>query len=237
MSASEPPPESEDDARERRLARKARRQENRRQVILHSAREVLLAQGPVAFTMEQVATAADTSKAAIYYYFRSKEEVVGALAVEVLRREVEVLSAAVIAADSGVDALAALVRARVHHYMADPDGFRILYLWAPVLDDPQRLLLADIYSLGAVVNTTLEAKLVRDRKAGLLHPEVDPHRLADLAWSTAHGLLSFALGPTMASDPPASWRELCEEACGALIRGAARPPTPSYPSSIGQHIK
>jgi TetR/AcrR family transcriptional regulator len=99
---------------------------------------------------------------------------VGALAVEVLRREVEALSRAVIHADTGIDALAALVRARVEHHLADPDGFRILYLWAPVLGDPQRLLLAEVHPLSAVVNTTLEAKLLRDRKAGLLHPAARP---------------------------------------------------------------
>lgn len=213
----------DEDPRARRLARKARRQENRRQVLLRSAREVLLAQGPVAFTMEQVAAAADTSKAAIYYYFRSREEVVSALAVEVLRREVEALSAAVIAADTGVDALAALVRARVRHFVADPDGFRILYLWAPVLDDPQRLLLGEVYGLTAVVNTTLAAKLQRDRRSGLLHPAADPSRLADLAWLTAQGLLGFLLGATPTTGAPPAWEALCDEACATLVRGARQP--------------
>ncbi len=212
------PVEPEADPKARRLARKARRQDNRRHVILARAREVLIEHGPVAFTMEQLAAAADTSKATLYYYFRSREDVLGALAVEVLRREVEALGRAVIHAATGIDALAALVRARVEHHLADPDGFRILYQWAPVLGDPQRLLLAEVYPLSAVVNTTLEAKLLRDRKAGLLHPAVDPRRLADLAWLTAHGLLSLALGsgPAQAS----TWGPLVDEACATLVRAA-----------------
>lgn len=208
----------EADPKARRLARKARRQDNRRHAILACAREVLVAHGPVAFTMDQLAAAAGTSKATLYYYFRCKEDVLGALALDVLRREVEVLGRAVIAANTGLDALAALVRARVEHHLADPDGFRILYQWAPVLGDPQRLLLAEVYPLSAVVNTTLAAKLLRDRKAGLLHPAVDPHRLAELAWLTAHGLLSLALGLSPAGD--ASWRALCDEACATLVRSA-----------------
>lgn len=212
------------DPRVRRLARKARRQENRRQILLRSARDILLRHGPLAFTMEQVAHAADTSKATLYYYFRSREEMIGALAVDVLRREVEVLSAAVSAADSGTDALAALVRARVSHYMGEPDDFRILYLWAPMLDDPQRLLLTEVHALTAVVNTTVEAKLARDRKAGLLHPDAHPQQLAQLGWLTAHGLLSFILGSAPAAPTPTDgssllpWRQLCDAACTTLIR-------------------
>lgn len=209
---TEPGPEA------RRLARKSRRQDNRRQQILRAAREVLLASGPDAFTMEQVARAADTSKASLYYYFQAKEEVVAALAIEALRREVEVVSAAVIAAERGVDGLVALIRARVEHYLADPDAFRILYTWAPTLGAAQRLVLAEILPLTAVVSQTLEARLQRDRKAGLLHPEAHPARLSQVAWLTSHGLLSYAMNQP---DPErGTWRPLCDEACAALLRGA-----------------
>lgn len=206
----------ESSSEERRLARKSRRQDNRRQQILRAAREVLLAHGLDACTMEQVARAADTSKATLYYYFQAKEEVVAALAIEALRREVEALSQAVIAAERGLDGLVALIRARVEHYLADPDSFRILYTWAPALGAAQRLVLAEILPLTAVVSQTLEAKLQRDRRAGLLHADANPARLAQVAWLTSHGLLSHAM-----SDPSsAAWRPLCDEACAVLTRGA-----------------
>lgn len=226
------PHEPEADPKARRLARKSKRQENRRHIVLACARDVLVTHGPVGFTMEQLATAAGTSKASLYYYFRSREEVIGELAIAVLRREVEVLSRAVIHAETGIDGLVALVRARVEHHLADPDGFRILYVWAPVLGDPQRLLMAEVYPLTAVVNTTLEAKLQRDRKAGLLHPDVHPRQLADLAWVTAHGLLALVMGPQAPGTPPAfSWQALCDEACSTLARAARSAPT--VPSAIG----
>lgn len=209
-------PEPDPTPEARRLARKSRRQDNRRQQILRAAREVLLASGPDAFTMEQVARAADTSKAALYYYFRAKEEVIAALAIEALRREVEALSRVVIAAEHGVEGLVALIRARVEHYLADPDAFRILYTWAPTLGAAQRLALAEILPLTAVVTQTLEARLQRDRKAGLLHPDAHPARLAQVAWLTSHGLLTYA----MSRPDDASWRPLCDEACAALTRGA-----------------
>lgn len=216
----QPPPQvdPEQTAEARRLARKARRQDNRRQQILHAARGVLLAHGPDAFTMEQVARAADTSKATLYYYFQAREEVIAALALEVLRREIEVLSGAVIAAERGIDGLVALIRARVEHYLADPDAFRILYTWAPTLGAAQRLVLAEILPLTAVVSQTLAAKLQRDRKAGLLHPDAHPARLSQVAWLTSHGLLSYAMHQP--NPQHSTWRPLCDEACEALLRGA-----------------
>ena len=231
---SQPSPALDPDPRVKRLARKSKRQENRRHIVLACARAVLLAHGPLKFTMEQLAAAAGTSKASLYYYFRSREEVLAELAIDVLRREVEALSRAVIAAETGIDGLAALVRARVAHHLADPDGFRILYVWAPVLGDAQRLLMSELYPLSAIVNTTLEAKLQRDRKAGLLHPDADPRRLADLAWVTAHGLLALFTGPQApGAEPLFSCKALCDEACAALQRAARAPPHAAHPSAIG----
>ncbi len=211
-----PEPGASDDPRARRIARKSKRQDNRRQAILAGAREVLLAHGPVAFTMERLAHALATSKAGLYYYFRSREELVAALALAILRREALVLSRVVVAADTGLAGLAALLRARVEHHLADRDGFRILYLWAPVLGDPR--LLAEVHLLSAVVHTSLAARLLRDHKSGLLRPELDPRRLPDLAWSLAQGLLV-----RIVSDPALPWRELLNDACTALIRGAQDP--------------
>lgn len=212
-SATTEAPESSES---RRLARKSRRQDNRRQQILRAAREVLLAQGPDACTMDQVARAADTSKAALYYYFQAKEEVIAALAIEALRREIEALSQAVIAAPRGLEGLVALLRTRVEHYLADPDSFRILYVWAPTLGTAQRLILTEILPLTEVVNQTLEAKLVRDRKAGLLRPGALPRSLAQVAWLMSHGLLS----QVMSTPGHEAWRPLCDEACEILLRGA-----------------
>ena len=76
----------------RRLARKARRRASRRETILDAAREVIIDEG-LAFTMDKVAAGADVSKPALYYYFRSKESLIGALAVEVLRVEAETFDA------------------------------------------------------------------------------------------------------------------------------------------------
>lgn len=210
-------------------ARKARRQAGRREAILAAAREVLLADG-LAFTMDRVADRADVSKAGLYYYFDSREAILGALAVVALQREVEVLGRAIVGAPTGVEAIAALLRAKVELYRDDPDTFRILYLGSPLLGLADARILAELHPLAEVVVSALENKLVRDQRLGVLDPDVDARRLASLVAATAQGILATTLG---LGDQGGALRfelaALCDEASAALIaraRGAGRrPPT------------
>lgn len=199
-----------------RLARKARRQEGRRRAVMTAAREVVVADG-LGFTMDRVAAAADVSKPALYYYFRSKEALVTALAIEVLREEVEHVARAIVDAATAEEAIAALVRARVQHYQDDPDGFRILYLWAPVLGVDEAAQLTELVPLTEVVIHTLAQRLDRERRRGFA-PGVDPHRLAMITWTSAQGVLATTLGMGAAQSPYAI-DELAEEAIRSLLRG------------------
>jgi TetR/AcrR family transcriptional regulator len=205
-----------------RIARKQRRQSERRRAILAAARELLLERGIEGFTIAAVASLAEVSKPAVYYYFDSKEELVGALAVDCLNAEVNVLALAIEQAASGVEALDALVRAYVGHYLADLDSFRILNVWTQVLGIKQRLLEREVYPRSALINDALERKLERDRHEGRLHPDVHCRRIANLAWITAHGLVSLASGLHAAGGQTRfPIAELLDEACSVLVRAAS----------------
>ncbi|WP_163994722.1 TetR/AcrR family transcriptional regulator [Pyxidicoccus caerfyrddinensis] len=208
---------------EEREARKARRQEGRRKVILTAARTVLVREGISGLTLDAVAAEADLSKPSLFYYFRSKEELVGELAVEGLAREVEVLEAAVASADSGVEALAALVRARVDLYAEDLDAFRVVYLWPQLLGRQSDAQRERVYALSARLNDALEARLQTDARAGRLAPGFQPRRLANVAWTVAHGLLSLVAGLENAGGSTRhTLSQLRDEACALLLRTAVR---------------
>jgi AcrR family transcriptional regulator len=64
---------------------RSRRRERTRAAILESARELVLEQGAERLSLRKVAARADYSPAALYRYFRDKEELVGAAAEEALR--------------------------------------------------------------------------------------------------------------------------------------------------------
>jgi AcrR family transcriptional regulator len=206
-----------------REARKARRQEGRRKAILVAARAVLVRGGVSGLTLEAVAAEADLSKPSLFYYFRSKEELVGELAVEGLAREVAVLEAAVASAGGGVEALAALVRAKVDLYAEDLDGFRVVYLWPQLLgrqSDSQR---ERVSALSARLNDALEARLQADARAGRLAPGFEPRRLANVAWTAAHGLLSLVAGLENAGGSTRhTLTQLRDEACALLMRAGGR---------------
>lgn len=107
-----------------RVARRERRREGRRQAILDAALRVLRARGHEAFSTSAVATEAEVSKAAVFYYFASKEALLGSLARSVFEEESRVLLHAVESAPTGVDALGALARAHFHFHSQDLARFR-----------------------------------------------------------------------------------------------------------------
>ncbi|WP_373048787.1 TetR/AcrR family transcriptional regulator [Vulgatibacter sp.] len=207
-----------------RIARKERRQADRRAAILDAARRVLEADGVAALTIAAVAAEADVSKPAVYYYFRSKEEVIGNLAASILEQEVLALEAAIDQAPSGVAALAALVRAKVDRYAADLATFRLAYVYPQWIGLQPALLAERIYPLSQRINDRLEQRLAADREAGRLHPSLHPRRLANLAWITAHGILSLAASlESVGGNTRASLEQLRDEAIALLHRAATSP--------------
>ena len=205
-----------------RLARKERRHATRRQAILAAARRVVVEQGIAALTIAEVAHAAGVSKPAVFYYFASREEIVGGLAVEIFEAEVADLEKAIDAAPSGVEALVELVRAKVDRYAGDLDAFRIAYVHPQLVGLPADLLQRHVYPRSERINDMLEQRLLADRDAGALHPSLHPRRLANLAWITAHGILSLAASLQMAGGSTAAGLDqLRDEAC-ALLRRAAQ---------------
>lgn len=219
------PPRAEPSASgtEEREARKARRQEGRRKAILTAARTVLVREGISGLTLDAVAAEADLSKPSLFYYFRSKEDLVGELAVEGLAREVEALEAAVASADSGVEALAALVRAKVDLYAEDLDAFRVVYLWPQLLGRQSDAQRERVYALSARLNDALEARLQADARAGRLAPGFQPRRLANVAWTVAHGLLSLVAGlENTGGNTRHTLSQLRDEACALLMRAGMR---------------
>jgi TetR/AcrR family transcriptional regulator len=206
-----------------REARKARRQEGKRKAILTAARAVLVREGISGLTLDAVAAEADLSKPSLFYYFRSKEDLVGELAVEGLAREVEVLEAAVASAPGGVEALSALVRAKVDLYAEDLDGFRVVYLWPQLLGRQSDAQRERVYALSARLNDALEARLQVEARAGRLAPGFQPRRLANVAWTVAHGLLSLVAGLENAGgNTRYTLTQLRDEACALLLRTAVR---------------
>jgi AcrR family transcriptional regulator len=186
---------------------------------MEAARQLLLTEGIERFTVSAVAALAEVSKPAVYYYFESKEELVGALSAETLRAEVEAVRRAVDEADDGIGALIGAVNAYVEYYASDLDRFRVLHVWTRDTGSTRRFETSDARASRQALRDELVRRLGEARSARILCSDVEPRRLVEVAMATAHGLVFAA---TTAS-PDEEWdarllQQLCGEACRMLRR-------------------
>lgn len=209
MNSSSPP-------EVRRDARKARRHARHRAALLDAAREVLAEEGLPGFTVARVASRADVSKPSFYYYFRSREELVAALADQIAAEEATALTRAAYAAADGPAALDAAVRAAVAWYRADLDRYRLLHQWPAVIGIVPGFLEQTVEPRRAQVLMVLERRLAGDGEVKPAHRD-----LAALTLATAHGIVSTLAGmDALGADLGERLDGMVEAACGAL-RGAA----------------
>jgi TetR/AcrR family transcriptional regulator len=201
----------------RRLARKQRRHAERRRAIMEAARQLLVSEGIDKFTVSSVAAVAEVSKPAVYYYFDSKEELVGALAADALEAETQVMHEAMQREGDGLAALEAATRAYVQHYSEDLDRFRILYVWAQVLGINDRVAETDACAARGRLDDALARRLEEEQGRGRLRTGLSGRKLVAVARATAQGIVcGRSLGQLAGSQAAFSAAELCDEACRSL---------------------
>ena len=77
------------------LTRKQREIQQREELILDVSRRMLVEEGYGALTMDRIAEMTEYSKGVVYQHFKSKEDLVAAMAIQSMRRRVEWFSRAV----------------------------------------------------------------------------------------------------------------------------------------------
>jgi TetR/AcrR family transcriptional regulator len=168
-------------ARERlRLERKAQRHQRQRDLILQAARELLESGALATLTIDQVAETAGIGRPSVFYYFSSKQELVGAVVVELAREECQALIAALERSATGVEALVTVVRTLLEHYRGRIATFRAHYL-APQLYGILREHLKDMapYTSAFFAACVRKTELAKKKAADL----------TALAWTTGIGIL------------------------------------------------
>ena len=90
--------------------RRVREKNERRRAIMNCAKDLVLLQGVEHVSMEDIASKAELSKATVYLYFSSKEELLNEICEEVARRFCEHLQTFTKAGLTGMEALKLLWR-------------------------------------------------------------------------------------------------------------------------------
>ncbi|MDJ0837524.1 MAG: helix-turn-helix domain-containing protein [Acidobacteriota bacterium] len=207
----------------RRLARKARRRKGRREHILEAALELLETEGVESLTVTAVADAADVSTPALYYYFKSKEAIIDALAVMLIEEDVAAQMEALEAADDAVESLVGILNARLRHYADSLDRFQLIFQSIGARTVSKDVLENHLYPLSARVNVILEERLTQARDAGLIHPDIQPRKLANLAFCLAQGILQLTAGMARAGGKMRFNLDDFAEEAAATLRRACRP--------------
>jgi len=154
-----------------------------RSLILGTARESLIREGYENFSLRNLAQRIGYSPAAIYRYFKSKNEIFASLTAESFELLTKASSAVV--AEVGEDPVSVLKRG-MHAYIAfglqHPDHYRIAFLLgggeAKTLQRPRTAYA----SLRARIERCIEARRF---------PPSDPDLLAQSLWAAVHGVTSL----------------------------------------------
>lgn len=170
--------------------RTSKKRERMRAEILDAARALAREQGVAALKIEAIAERADVSKPSVYYYFKSKEDVLRTLALEDHAIEHSALREAIESAPPGPEVLKAFIRRFVSLYADDLEVFKIGYVWGQVVGVDYEVIERAINPSMNELFSMLEARLEEERAAGRLRPGVHCRRLAVSAFMAAVGIVS-----------------------------------------------
>jgi len=171
--------------------RREREKEQRRKDIIEAAEGVFFSKGWQTATMDDVAEAAELSKATLYLYFKNKEELYAAILVRGSEILAGMFEEAVSANETGVEQTAAIGRAYIAFHDQHRDYYdAMMYFDARGFDtceDCEYAQKCDEYR-DKIMATV--AKAVRNGvDDGTLRADLDPAKTAVLLWAQSSGVL------------------------------------------------
>lgn len=208
--------------------RKSREKEERRSLILEKAKDLILERGIPSLNMQDIADAAELSKATLYLYFQSKE----ALLLEILDESVDAFVAYVEEridpTDSGIGALKKLWGSYLTLFSSSPD----LFVFTGIISFVEPYFPTDMgdeegssrypeQKLRGLIARVLE-KGVAD---GTLDATMDPAKIARIAMLIATAIIdNVARMPREARDTHLIQEDM-QLTFEMLLRGLAAPGT------------
>jgi AcrR family transcriptional regulator len=175
-----------------RIARRERRRAQSREEILDAARRVVLRDG-ANVTLDAVAEEVGLTKAALYYYFPSKDALIFELVFSIAETEARAVATAVDAAADGPAAVAAIIRTTVERYAGRMDDFRLAFLYGQMIGSESIDMLPAYFERIRPLNDLTYGAAARklDQPRGARGAAgVPPRRLAFVAHLAAIGLLT-----------------------------------------------
>jgi len=204
--------------------RRQREREDTRRMILDAARKMFVRQGYEATTMRAIAQEVEYTPTALYHHFPSKD----ALFAELCAIDFGDLARAFLKIGRVADPIERLKRigeAYVEFARAHPMQYQLMFMTPSPGGLKKRTITRGDPSEDAYA--FLRQACSDAVASGRLREELnDPDMLAQMVWSTQHGIVSLQI--VKGDDDWIDWRDVRETArlnCEAMIRGVLKEPT------------
>lgn len=187
-------------------ARRERERTARREAILDAAQELIATDGYYALRMDAVADAAELSKGTLYLYFENKDALCAAVATRLIDTFLPFVRRAVENADTGLEAIGALLRAYYDFTHDHPHHFRFALAWLSAgerMDDSTESFQTYRGRVGQMLSL-VASSLQRGQADGSIRADIDPIPQAIQIWTSFLGVILVGLNrEAMAQRVPA----------------------------------
>lgn len=186
---------------------------NLKAALLAAAFDLIQKKGIESLSLREIAQQAGVSHAAPYRHFKSKEDLLAALATESLQ---ELTGAVRIAVDQEPDAalrLRVAARTYLRYALANPARFELTF-HAPFDREAY-----PAYVAAYTDSLALLAKVIESRGESQGAHRVESTLASDLIWASVHGISELGLAKRLRHGDPQELEELAEAAVEAILQG------------------
>jgi AcrR family transcriptional regulator len=205
--------------------RKEREREDRRTAILETAKALILERGAADLSMQDIAGAAELSKATLYLYFDSKDALFKAILGEAVEAFAAYVEARIAPDASGLDALKALWGSYLSLFGASADVFVLTGIRNYVAGSGGFSPAAQRGPFEGRLTELIAGVLARGAADGTLEASLDGPRLARIALTIAMAIIDEAARQPRETRDAAAIRSEMKLTFELLLRGLAAPGT------------
>jgi AcrR family transcriptional regulator len=176
-------------------ARRERERTARREAILDAAQELIASEGYYGLRMDAVADAAELSKGTLYLYFENKDALCAAVATRLIDTFLPFLQGALDDAETGLDAIRALLHAYYDFTQENPHHFRFALAWLSAgerMDDSTEAFQTYRGRVGHMLSL-VATSLQRGQADGSIRQDIDAFPQAIQIWTSFLGVVLVGL--------------------------------------------
>ena len=176
-------------------ARRERERTARREAILDAAQDLIASEGYHGLRMDAVADTVELSKGTLYLYFENKDALCAAVATRLIDTLIPVVERSLDDAETGLEAIRALLHAYYDFTQENPHNFRFALAWLSAgerMDDSTEAFQTYRGRVGHMLSL-VATSLQRGQADGSIRKDVDVFPQAIQIWTSFLGVILVGL--------------------------------------------